>query len=75
MSIFSDSSYSDMASRFDAFVWANKDMLPVVAVGGWGQNGFGTVSAPGTAKNICTFTCSKNHSSGRVFISTKQING
>lgn len=52
----SDSSGSyDWSSYYaDTFMWDNPEMLIIVAAGNSGEDGFNTVGAPGTGKNVLT---------------------
>lgn len=59
--------YSSMSAQVDEFMWNNQDMLIIFAAGNSGQDGNrdgmideGSVSSPGTAKNVLTVGASEN---------------
>jgi serine protease AprX len=52
--------YSIDSFVFDAFLWEHPDMVALVAAGNAGEDGYGTVGSPATAKNVITVGASEN---------------
>ncbi|NGQ96304.1 S8 family serine peptidase [Brevibacillus sp. SYP-B805] len=52
--------YSIDSFLFDAFLWEHPDMVALVAAGNSGEDGYGTVGSPATAKNVITVGASEN---------------
>ncbi len=52
--------YSIDSLLFDKFLWEHPDMTALVAAGNTGEEGFGTVGSPATAKNVIAVGASEN---------------
>jgi serine protease AprX len=55
-----DGEYGLDSLIFDTFLWEHPDMTALIAAGNAGEEGFGTVGSPATAKNVIAVGASEN---------------
>ena len=75
--------YDSFANQVDEFIWTHPDMLVVFAAGNSGEDknkdgriDSGSVSSPGTAKNVLTVGASENlNSTGGIQVPIKKLRG